>query len=201
MHGHAEAGPPARWRLVPPGLPGRPGRPALLGLVVLLALSACGTVASTPKHDLPGGVYTNAPYHFRIAYPQGWQVNVSPARESSAISPVTVLITRSGELQANGSLVSTFTIIVLSTGAAPVATAVARLRKDPSVHALTLSGMPAYQAAPVQQPIPNTQFSDTHTDYFLIHGGYEYQLSTDAVQGDNASAALEAMLQSFTILA
>jgi hypothetical protein len=171
----------------------------MLGLMVLLVLSACGTLASTPKHDLPGGVYTNAHYHFRITYPQGWQVNVSP--QSSDISPVNVSITRSADLQTNGSLVSTFTIIVLSTGAAPIATAVARLPKDTSLHALTLSGMPAYQADPVQQPIPNTTFSDTHTDYFLVHGGFEYQLSTDAVQGDNASAALASMLQSFTILA
>ena len=64
----------------------------------------------------------------------------------------------------------------------------------------TISGLPAYRATSVQQPIANTQYSDTHTDYYLIHGGYEYQLSTDAVQGDNAAAPLDAMLRSFTIL-
>ncbi|GAC1455210.1 MAG: hypothetical protein PVSMB4_15770 [Ktedonobacterales bacterium] len=46
-----------------------------------------------------------------------------------------------------------------------------------------------------------TALSDTHTDYYLVHGGYEYQLSTDAVSNDNAAPALAAMLRSFVITA
>ncbi len=174
--------------------------PAVLALAALLALvmAGCGSAGTTPKHDLPGGEYVNNAYHFRITYPQGWQLNVSP--QSSQISPLTLLITRSGELQSTGSLVSTFGITVFDVGAPPIATAVAGYTNDKTLHALTLSGLPAYQGAPIQQAVPNTQYSDTHTDYYLIHGGYEYQLSTDSVRGDNAGPALDSMLRSFTIV-
>lgn len=183
---------------VPNQRAGRPQPLAILALLLALALAGCGSASTTPKHDLPGGVYTNNTYHFRVTYPQGWQLNVSP--QSSQVSPLTLLITRSGVLQTNASLVSTFGVTVFSLSAPPIATAVAGYATDKTLHALTLSGLPAYQATPVQQAVPNTQFSDTHTDYFLIHGGYEYQLSTDSVQGDNAGPALVAMLQSFAIL-
>jgi hypothetical protein len=169
--------------------------PAVLLLVVL---AGCGSVSTTPRHDLPGGVYSNNTYHLRVTYPQGWQLNVSP--QSSQISPLTVLITRSGELQSTGSLVSTFAITVFDASSPPIATAVAGYARDKTLHALTLSGLPAYQATPIQQAVPNTQFSDTHTDYFLVHGDFEYQLSTDAVQGDNAGSALDSILKSFTVV-
>ncbi len=174
------------------------GTAGALALLLAMALAGCGSVSAVPKHDLPGGVYTNSQYHFRITYPLGWQLNVAP--QSSSVSPVTLLITRSGDLQATGSLVSTFTVAVFDASYAPIATAVAGYGSNTTLHSLTISGLPAYEASPVQQPMANSQVSDTHTDYFVVHGGYEYQLSTDAVKGDNAEPALNAMLQSFTIL-
>jgi hypothetical protein len=173
---------------------------AVVLLLVCGALAGCGSTSATPTHDLPGGVYTSTHYHFRVTYPTGWQLNLAPPQQTSEVSPLSLSITRSGVLVTNGSLVSTFSVTVSNAGYAPIATAVAKYPKDPTLHPITLSGLTAYRGTAVQQPIANTQFSDTHTDYYLIHGGYEYQLSTDAVQGDNAAAPLDAMLHSFTIL-
>lgn len=42
---------------------------------------------------------------------------------------------------------------------------------------------------------------DVHTDYFLVHGGYVYQVTTDAISGDAADAALQSMVASFRLTA
>jgi len=95
---------------------------------------------------------------------------------------------------------------VLNLSDTYVARAAAGLATDASLHKTTISGLPGYVSSPEQQPLPGpngtpSAQTDTHTDYYLVHGGYEYQISIDVLSGDGADAALAAMLQSFTITA
>jgi hypothetical protein len=163
-----------------------------------LALVGCGSTANTPAPHLPGGTYTSTRYNFRIDYPAGWQASTGP--QPSAIIPLTVEITKSSSRQEAGSLLSMFSISVLSISAAGSTGGGGLLPNTSSMRKITLSGMTAYADKPVQQPVPGTSVVDTHADYYLTHGAYEYQLSTDSLSNDGSSAALASMLHSFKIL-
>lgn len=162
-------------------------------LPLLFAITAaCGA------SSLPGGVYSSQQYHFKITYPNGWQVNES--NQPDAAAPLIVIITRSGERNANGVLVSSLTIDVLNLSALGGTQVAERLAKDKSLTPVTLAGLTAYRDRPtVQQGAgANSAVSVTHTDYFIVHGAYEYQLSIDALPGDGAT--LDTMARSFILL-
>ena len=176
------------------------GRWAVLTLALLLALAVSGCrlkTAAVKPTALPGGLYTNAQYHFAVRYPTGWNPNV--AATGSAVAPLQVTITRSSDLSGNGSVVSTFTIDVFDATNATIPKTITNLPKQAGVQRITLAGVPAYQSPSASQQIPGSSVTVTHTEYDIITGGYEYQLSTDAVQGDGADAALSGMLSSFQI--
>jgi hypothetical protein len=169
----------------------------MLGILALvLGLSACRASATAPR-KLPGGTYTNTRFHFTVDYPAGWQVNVQP--QSSTFAPLSLSITRSGELKSNGSLVSTFGVTIFNAADPTLAAFIAKMKTDKTLHATTIAGLQGYQAAPVARQLPGSQSTVTHTEYYVVHDTYEYQLSTDAVQGDNADDALAGMLKSFSI--
>lgn len=193
------------WRVGRPGVERQSRRWALVAALLLALgalLAACGTPqVQGPSTHLPGGMYSNAQYHFKISYPTGWQVNaVAPSPGPDDIVPLTVEITRSSDRQASESLVSTFTIAVFDAGNATFAANATPLAADTTKHAVQIAGQPGYADTPVQQQVPGTAITATHADYYLIHGSYEYQLSTDDVSSDDASPALASMLQSFTLL-
>lgn len=167
-----------------------------LVLALVIGLSACRASATAPR-QLPGGTYTNMRFHFTVDYPAGWQVNVQP--QSSAFAPLSLSITRSGELKSNGSLVSTFGVTIFNAADPTLAASIAKMKTDKTLHATTIAGLPGYQAAPVAQQLPGSHSTVTHTEYYVVHSTYEYQLSTDTVQGDNADDALASMLKSFAI--
>ncbi len=162
---------------------------ALLTLLTL-ALSACG--ASTL--NLPSGVYTSQDYHFRVTYPTGWQANTSA--QPNATAPLIVIITRSGTHQPPGSEISSLTIDVLDMSNAGVAQTAAALAKNSALSKITFGGEPAFSDKPTLETGGNVTL--THSDYYVVHGAYLYQVSTDALAGDGA--ALDKMAQSFTIL-
>ncbi len=166
-------------------------------LLGLLALAACGS-SSPPVPKAAGGTYTNKQYHFSVTYPAGWQATVG--QQSSAIVPLTLVITRIHSDTAEGAAVSTFTVTVFDAHNSTIVTSVKGLAGDKTLTPVTLAGLPAYRGTPIQQPAQGTQVNDTHTDYYLPAPDYEYQLSTDAIPGDNADAALQSMLSSFTLL-
>lgn len=163
----------------------------LLAFCVVL-IAACG------GSSLPAGVYTNQQYHFKVSYPTGWQVNVK--QQSDAPAPLIVIITRSGARSTTGSIISSLTIDVLKlsdTGGPQVAT---QLAKDTTLTPVTLSGITAYRDKPTQQQGAGNEsaFTVTHTDYFIVHGAYEYQISLDALAGDES--AVDAIARSFSIV-
>ncbi|MEO7003287.1 MAG: hypothetical protein ABI068_15850 [Ktedonobacterales bacterium] len=162
-------------------------------LLLSLALVACG---SQPPPNLPGGTYSSAQYHFKVTYPNGWQTNAST--QASATAPLILIITRSSVRSEPGSLVSTFTLDVLSLQDKSVAALAKKLPTNKSLTRTTLAGLTAYTDTPLQQQSTNGQVTITHTDYYLVHGAYEYQLSTDALTGD--SSALASIVNSFTII-
>jgi hypothetical protein len=169
----------------------------MVGLICALMLAACG-------ESLPGGTYTSSAYHFRVSFPAGWQATA--ASGDAATIPLVVTFTRSSAHTSGAPMVSTLTVTVLNLSDRYLFGAAAKLAHDPRLQRTTLSGLPAYASPPDQQAIPGAMgtpsaLTDTHTDYYLVHGGYEYQLSTDAVSGDNADADLQSMLQSFALTA
>ncbi len=163
----------------------------LLALFTVLT-AACG------GSSLPGGVYTNQQYHFKVSYPAGWKVNVS--QQPDAAAPLIVIITRSGERSVAGSIISSLTIDVLKVSDVGGSQVAARLAQEKNLTPVTLSGLSAYQDKPVQQQGAGNEsaFTVTHTDYFLVHGAYEYQISIDAFSGDMTT--LDAMAHSFAII-
>jgi hypothetical protein len=164
----------------------------LLALCMAL-VTACGGGAS-----LPAGVYTNQQFHFRITYPAGWQVNES--QQPGAAAPLIVIITRSGARSISGSLISSLTIDVLTLSDVGGSQVTTQLAKDKTLTPVTLSGLAAYRDQPTRQQGAGNQSGSivTHTDYYLVQGAYEYQLSLDALSGDES--ALDTMAQSFTIV-
>lgn len=164
---------------------------ALAAMAALtLTLSACGNTA--PK--LPGGVYTNQQYHFRVTYPSGWQVNTSA--QPGATAPLIVIITRSGTHQPPGSEISTLTIDVLDMSSAGVKQTAAALSKNTALSKITFGGQPAFSDSPTLEKGANVTL--THQDYYVVDGAYMYEISTDALAGD--ASALDTMAQSFTLL-
>lgn len=172
--------------------------PLLLSFVIALsAMAACApTAPALPTAQ--GGTYTSKQFHFSVRYPEGWQATIG--QQSSTIVPLTLVITRAHSSAAEGGAVSTFTVTVFDAHDSDVAQSVAALATDKTLTHMTIAGLPAYQSAAIQQPAQGTQADDTHRDYYLPAGNYEYQLSTDAISGDNADAALQSMLSSFTIV-
>lgn len=170
--------------------------------LIAITVAACGSTPPAPP-KAHGGTYTSTDFHFSIAYPDGWQAQPITGDQSSTIIPLTVDITRTGAVQTQGPRVSNLTITVFNARDPNVQRAIASLQArsqavPPTVKTLTLAGKPAFQTNPNTQQAPGV-VGITHTDYFLIAGGYEYQLATDAVSGDNADSQLQAMLQSFTL--
>ncbi len=159
-----------------------------------IALSACGGSTSS----LPSGVYTSQQYHFRVTYPAGWQVNTSS--QPNATAPLIVIITRSGSTAVPGSLLSSLTVNVLSMSASSVAKSANALSADSALTATTIGGQPGFRDKPVTEPGTGATSNDTltHTEYYVVHGGYLYQISADALTGDGA--AIDAMTQSLTLL-
>lgn len=162
-------------------------------LALGLTLSACG---SQQPPSLPGGTYTSAQYHFKVTYPNGWKTNVSS--QANATAPLILIITKSSALNETGSLVSTFTLDVLSMQDKSVAALAKQLPTNKSLTRTTLAGLTAYTDTPIQQQSSNGQVTITHTDYYVVSGAYEYQLSTDALTGDGP--ALASIVNSFTIM-
>lgn len=170
-------------------------------LAALLALAACSAAAAPVVPKAAGGTYTSRPYHFSITYPAGWQATIS--QQSSAIVPLTLVITRVRANAAEGAAVSTFTVTVFDAHNAAIAASVKALASDKTLSRITLAGLPAYRGTPIQQPAQGSgqgaQVDDIHTDYYVPAPTYEYQLSTDAIAGDHAEVAFQTMLASFTV--
>ncbi len=182
-----------QWRLL------RALAVALAG-AACLAIAACGS-PSAPQLNLPGGTYSSTAYGFHVTYPRNWKPNpydATPSADgSTAAIPFNLIITRTGDSHSAASLISTFTVTVLNMKNKDIARSAASLAKNKTLQATTIGGEPGYKGSPLAQDIPNSQISVTHTDYYVVHGGYEYQISTDSVKGDNADADLESMVASF----
>lgn len=174
-----------------------------MGIAVILGLSlaACGQSAAPPP-TFSGGVYTNTQLHFSVSYPQGWKANAQPS--PSSVVPLTVYITRSDAVSTPGAPVSTLTIAVFNAHDKDIAASIKSLAGDKTLRKITLAGLAAFQSAAAPQAVPGSQSdsstTDTHTDYYLVTPDWEYQLSTDAISGENAESALTSMVQSFTLL-
>jgi hypothetical protein len=183
------------------------------GLLLALLLAACG--ASTPAlPSSPGGTYTNAQFQFSVTYPSGWLPNElstplgSPQATPTAslAIPLTVVITQTSTDQIESALLSSFTITVLDADNPAIASSIAKQKAqasgaNPTLKTITLTSQTAWQAQPVTKQLPNSDKSATHTDYYLLHGTYEFQLSTDSIAGGGSDAALAAMLKSFAFTA
>jgi hypothetical protein len=207
---------------------GRLIRGAILSLALCAVLAACGGAQRTALPNLPGGTYTSAAYHFRVTYPEGWSLSANScasggatcsglgaatattsATQTAVPVPLQLIIARTSQGATPSPTVSTLTITVLSLSDPYVAKAAAQLAQDHNLHQTTISGLAAFASAPTQQQLPSPGGTpgsgtptDTHTDYYLVHGGYEYQISMDALSSDSgADQALQAMLQGFTITA
>jgi hypothetical protein len=143
--------------------------------------------------------------------------------------PLQLTITRADQAAATTPVVSSFAITVLDLRDPHVALAAQAITTAPGLKPLTLAGQPAFATTPVEQPLPgsngtpgaevtpgahvtsrptitphgatSTRATITHTAYFLVHGGFEYQIGVDSVSNDGSQSALQAMLQSFTLTA
>lgn len=163
-----------------------------------LAIAGCG---SPPMPQLPGGTFSNATFGFRVNYPQKWQANASPATPGADTAttaiPFSVVITRTGASHSAAALISTCTITVMNLKNSDIARSAASLPSNKALQQVTIGGVRGYKSSPLVQNIPNTQISVTHVDYYVLHGNYEYQLSTDSVKGDDAEADLQSIIASF----
>lgn len=180
--------------------PGLRSLAVALATLVCLALAACGS-ASAPQLNLPGGTYSNTTFDFHITYPRNWLANPSEATPTGdgAVLPIpfTLVITRTGDAHSAASLISTCTVTVMNLKNGDIARSANGLASNTQLKVATVGGIAGYVSAPLAQDIPNSQISVTHTDYFVVHSGYEYQISTDSVQGDNADGDLRSIVESF----
>jgi hypothetical protein len=173
---------------------------ALLLLCVGYALTACTATSAPP--NLPSGTYSSDAYHFRVDYPSGWHVTVF--QSGSSTIPLSLQITHTATFQASGSLVSTLTVTVFNAHDPNGAKSIAALEQEVKLahsplQVVSLSGHTAYMDSPTARQPPGNQPAVTHTDYYLLTPAYEYQITTDAIAGDKADAALHAMVMSFTL--
>ena len=179
--------------------------PALACVVIVagLLLVACRTSVAAPNP--PAGVYKSTQLHFSVSYPTGWQAVPTPADQSSSAVPLTLVITRSGDTAATGS-VSSFTLTVFDLRVGAIATPAALLKQkalapNSPLRPVTLAGQTAYQDAPARRPLPGgANLTISHTDYYLFTADYEYQISVESVSGEHADADLASMLKSFALL-
>lgn len=179
--------------------------PALVcaGVVAAVLLVACRASVAAPNP--PAGAYKSAQLHFSVSYPTGWQAVPTPADQSSPAVPLTLVITRSGDTAASGS-VSSFMVTVFDLRVGAVATPAAQLKQkalapNSSLRPVTLAGQTAYQDAPAQRPLPSgSNLTISHTDYYLFTASYEYQISVESVSGEHADADLARILQSFRLI-
>lgn len=172
-------------------------------LIIMLTGAACLVVAacgSPSMLHLPGGAYSSTTYNFHITYPANWKANPSEGTPSTADAaiPFTLIITRTGDTHSVASLISTCTITVMNMKNSDIATSAATLPTNKALQSATIGGVQGYKSSPLTQDIPNTQISVTHIDYYVVHGDYEYQISTDSVKGDNADRDLQSIIASFT---
>jgi len=165
-----------------------------------------------PPPEAAAGVYSNTAYHFRFSYPGGWVVNspkfyipTSATPTPSVAIPLEIVVTRIDAQAAGGGQVSSFTVVAYNVRDTTVAANIKSL--DQQIHAkgskylpITISGIKGYQLNQTPTTIPGSQITDAHSDYFLITRDFEYQISTDALSDDNATGALQSMLNSFTVL-
>ena len=170
-----------------------------------------------------GGGYTNARYHFTVRYPSGWQASandggvpgawptlsaangVTASGVQATPIPLSVTITRMGQSAAAGPT-SSLTITVWDLNNPTGASQAASLATNKTLHAATIGGLAGFESTPNKLPLPGNAGSasataDTHTDFYVVHGAYEYQLSTDAISGDNSDGALAGMVASFHLTA
>jgi hypothetical protein len=171
-----------------------------------------------------GGDYVSARFHFDLRYPSGWQASVNngdvpgawvtPSTAASGTStgggasapiPLVLTITRVGQQNGTGPT-SSLTVTVWDLSNPTAAAQAASLAKNRTLHSAPIAGVPGFAASPTLQPLPgkagsSTTVTDTHSDYFVVHGGYEYQLTTDIISGDNAASALQSMVASFQLTA
>jgi hypothetical protein len=111
---------------------------------------------------------------------------------------------------------SSLTVTIWDLSDPSAAAQAASLTKNPLLHATTIAGEPGLVSAATHQDLPTAVLTptahsspgsvsaqatatDTHTDYYVVHGGYEYQLTTDAISGDNATSALQSMVAGFRL--
>lgn len=170
-----------------------------LASVACLVIAACGSPSAL---QLPAGSYTSTSYGFHVAYPRNWKANpydTTPSAGNSAQSaiPFTLVITRTGDTHSVASLISTCTITVMNLKDSTIATSAAHLASDKTLAATTIGGVQGYESKPIVQNVPNSQTSVTHIDYYVVHGKYEYQLSTDSVSSDHADDDLKSIITSF----
>lgn len=168
------------------------GAALVVAVALCLALSACG---APPAPNLPSGVYTSVAYGFKVSYPTGWEANALTAHSSV---PLILIITRSAARSAPASLVSTFTLDVLSLKDTSIAKSASLLATNKALAHITLAGQLAYRDTPITQATTSGA-TVTHTDYYVLHGPYEYQISADSVSGD--ATAIQGIVNSFTLLA
>lgn len=171
-----------------------------LASVACLVIAACGSPSAL---QLPAGSFTSTAYGFHVAYPRNWKANpfdTTPTAGNSAQSaiPFTLVITRTGDTHSVASLISTCTITVMNLKDSTIATSAAHLASDKTLAATTIGGVQGYESKPIVQNVPNTQTSVTHIDYYVVHGEYEYQISTDSVSSDHADGDLKSIITSFT---
>lgn len=172
----------------------------VLAGIVCLAIAGCGA-PTAPQLKLPGGTFTSTEYGFHFTYPPKWQVSSSGTTPSADGTPMpipfSVIITHLSDSNSAVALVSTCAITVMNMKSSAIATPAAQLATNKTLKAMTIGGAPGYVGPPQVQDIPNSSVSVTHTDYYVVHGGYEYQISTDSVKGDNADADLQSIVTSF----
>lgn len=179
--------------------------PALVCVVLAAGLLLVACHASVAAPNPPAGAYKSARFHFSVSYPTGWQTATTPPDQSSPAVPLTLVLTRSGDTAATGS-VSSFTITVFDLHVGAVATPAALLKQqalapNSPLRPVTLAGQTAYQDAPARRPLPGgSNLTISHTDYYLFTAAYEYQISVESVSGEHADADLASMLKSFTLL-
>jgi hypothetical protein len=198
-----------------------------LAAVLCAPLAACSNAGNGQARPLPGGTYSSTAYHFSVTYPSGWALSANGctggtgggttcdqllgtatvgAGQAAAAVPLQITITRAGQASAVSPGGSSFAVAVLDLRDPNVAKAAARLAADPALHKATLANLPAYASAPMPLSLPGANGTpsartDTHTDYYVVHSDYEYQITVDAVSGDGAEGALQQMLSSFALTA